>query len=561
MSLRQRERRPSASLLAESLRLLRPFWKMIAIATVLGAIGGLATAWLLATINDALHSQSAMTIAGLASFAALALLSVTGHFVAGVVNGIVGQKVVATLRKQVSARILRTSISAIEHVKAHRLLTILNGDIDKISEFTHHFAGYATALTIVLGCLIYLIHLSPMIFMFSMLVVALGAVLNNWVMMAWLRHFERSRELQDDLQKRYRAIIEGAKELRMNAMRRTRLEQVQIAGAADRIAALNSRAFTQFWIAETISVALLFLIVGAILATRSVLGIDNAAISAFIIVMLFVKGPIEELAGALPVFGQAQVSFRRIVRLSAEFPPSDIARPAQTIEAMTFKHSIALRDVAYAFPKTSDTDRSFKFEASNLVIAKGEITFIVGANGSGKTTLIKLLLGIYEPATGGLYLDGDVIDGDHRDAYRQLISAIFSDYYLFEDIADFDPTIMARARAHLERLDLADKVDINDGVFSTTDLSTGQRKRLAMVHALLDDRPILMFDEWAADQDQTYRGFFYRELLPELRRAGKTLIVVSHDERYFDVADRVVHVAGGRIRSIEAREVDRATSR
>lgn len=552
MSLRLRKGRSSSGLLVETLRLLRPFWRLISVATALGAIGGLATAWLLATINDALHYPSSMTLIGLASFVALTLLSLGGHFIAGVVNGIVGQKIVAALRKEISSRLLRTSISAIEQAKTHRLLTILNGDIDRISEFTHHFAGYATALTIVLGCLIYLAYLSPTMFMLSMFLVMVGAALNHWAMQVWLRYFERSRELEDELQKRYRAITEGAKELRLNAMRRSHLERNQIAGVADRVAALNSTAFARFWVAETTSVALLFLIVGAILSSRSMLHIDNAAISAFIIVMLFAKGPIEELAGALPVFSQAQVSFRRIVQLSSEFPP-EIASLAQAAEATTLKHSIVMHDVAYTFPMANATGRPFSFEVPSLQIQKGEITFIVGANGSGKTTLVKLLLGLYKPASGAIYLDGNAIDVDCREAYRQLFSAIFADYYLFEDLVDPDPATLAKARTYLMRLDLAGKVDVNDGVFSTTDLSTGQQKRLALVHVLLENRPVLMFDEWAADQDQTNRRFFYKELLPELQRSGKTLIVVSHDDRFFDVADRIVRVADGRIQGIEVR--------
>ncbi|MCV9941138.1 cyclic peptide export ABC transporter [Boseaceae bacterium BT-24-1] len=555
--------RSSLSLFAETLRLLHPFWRLIAFATALGAIGGLATAWLLATINDALHTQSSMALAGLAAFAGLALLSVGGHLIAGVTNGIIGQRIVAKLRKEISSRILRAPISAIEQAKAHRLLTILNGDINKIGEFIHHFAGYATAFTVVLGCLLYLIHLSPMMFMLSMLIVLVGAMLNHWAMQAWLHHFERSRELEDDLQKRYRAITEGAKELRLNLARRARVEHGQIAGAADEIAVLNSKAFTLFWIAETLSIALLFVIIGAILATRSVLGIDNAAISGFIIVMLFAKGPVEELAGALPVFSQAQVSFRRIVRLSSEFSRSDITRD-QATKPMSLSYSIALRDVVYSFQKMSDVDSSFMCEVSNLEIRRGEIIFITGANGSGKTTLIKLILGLYKPLMGslhgGLYLDDDIIDDDRRDAYRQLFSAVFSDYYLFEDLMDLDPAALAQARALLRRLDLADKVGIDDGVFSTTDLSTGQRKRLGLVHALLENRPVMMFDEWAAEQDQTYREFFYRELLPELKRSGKTLIIVSHDERYFDIADRIVRVADGRIQAIEPRVASHAAT-
>ena len=79
-----------------------------------------------------------------------------------------------------------------------------------------------------------------------------------------------------------------------------------------------------------------------------------------------------------------------------------------------------------------------------------------------------------------------------------------------------------------------------DGRFSTLDLSTGQRKRLAMVAALLDDKPIYIFDEWAADQDPGFRRYFYEGLLGELKARGKTVLAVTHDDRYFGVADRVV---------------------
>ena len=178
---------------------------------------------------------------------------------------------------------------------------------------------------------------------------------------------------------------------------------------------------------------------------------------------------------------------------------------------------------------------------------RGEILFIVGENGSGKTTLIKLILGLYPPQTGTLFLDGAPVTDETRDAYRQHFSAVFFDYYLFDDLvlpAGADP---AAADAYLETLDLAHKVTIQDGAFSTVDLSAGQRKRLALVQAYLEGRPVLVLDEWAAEQDPTFRRLFYTRLLPDLKREGRTLIVISHDDRYFDAADRVIHLNNGAI--------------
>jgi putative ATP-binding cassette transporter len=145
---------------------------------------------------------------------------------------------------------------------------------------------------------------------------------------------------------------------------------------------------------------------------------------------------------------------------------------------------------------------------------------------------------------------------ERRDDYRQLFTTVFSDFYLFEDLAagpDEEQgeasmqVLPQRALPYLERLEIAHKVSLKNGAFTTTDLSTGQRKRLALVHAYLEGRPVLVFDEWAADQDPTFRHLFYTELLPELRAKGHLLVVISHDDRYFHLADRIITMSAGRI--------------
>ena len=173
--------------------------------------------------------------------------------------------------------------------------------------------------------------------------------------------------------------------------------------------------------------------------------------------------------------------------------------------------------------------------------------FIVGENGCGKTTLIKLLLGLYAPQQGEIRLNGKAVEAQTRDDYRQLFTTIFADYYLFDDVVQGDMKIPQDAEQYLKRLEISHKVSITDGQFSTTDLSTGQRKRLALVNAWLEERPVLVFDEWAADQDPTFRRIFYTELLPDLKRLGKTIIVISHDDRYFDVADQLVRMDSGKV--------------
>ncbi len=220
-------------------------------------------------------------------------------------------------------------------------------------------------------------------------------------------------------------------------------------------------------------------------------------------------------------------------------------------------HSVELRNVTYAFPAKEGRAR-FELGPIDLTIHAGDLLFIVGENGSGKTTLIKLLLGLYAPQRGSVLLDGEKVRPDERDAYRQLFTTIFSDYYLFDDLAY--GSLPEDATPHLERLGIAHKVKVDGDHFTTTDLSTGQRKRLALVQAWLEHRPIIVTDEWAADQDPESRRVVYKELLPEMKR-GKTLIVISHDDRYFHVADWIVRMKDGKILGEDVSLPDTGTDR
>ena len=176
------------------------------------------------------------------------------------------------------------------------------------------------------------------------------------------------------------------------------------------------------------------------------------------------------------------------------------------------------------------------------------LVFIVGGNGSGKSTLAKLIAGLYVPDAGEILLDGILVDDRNRELYRQLFSTVFADFYLFDRLLGLGlQDLDAQAKTYLEQLQLTHKVTIENGKLSTTALSQGQRKRLALLTAYLEDRPIYLFDEWAADQDPFFREIFYQQLLPELKQRGKAVLVISHDDRYFHLADRLLKLDYGQI--------------
>ncbi|POR46288.1 putative ATP-binding cassette transporter [Paraburkholderia eburnea] len=545
---------------AELLRLLRRLWPITALATALGAASGIATAALLALTNRALRDGADAFPALTLAFAALCAVALAGEVISDIGNNIVGQRVIATLRRELSEKIIAAPINQIEQFRPHRLIATLNQDIDTLSAFSFLFSSLAIACATIAGSLVYLFVLSPKLLLIALVAIALGTAAQTFARRAGIRRFGAARDAEDRLQKHYRAITEGAKELRLNAARRDHVYRHELGRTIDTITRLRVRAANVFVSANAFGSLLYFLVIGTILAVQThAPEAQRPVVTGFVLVLLYMKGPIQELVNALPSIGRAQVALQRIAALSARFStpePSLVEAARSTGDASPFAdfNTIELDDVRYRFATPldehdADTGAQHGFELGplSLTIQRGETVFIVGENGSGKTTLIKLLLGLYRPDHGKLRMDGAAVSDAQLDAYRQLYSVVFSDYHLFDTLMPGAAMPGDQARKYLERLQIAHKVAVRDGAFTTTDLSTGQRKRLALVHAWLEARPIIVLDEWAADQDPTFRRIFYREMLPDLKRQGKTLIVVSHDDRYFDAADRIVSIEEGRL--------------
>lgn len=261
---------------------------------------------------------------------------------------------------------------------------------------------------------------------------------------------------------------------------------------------------------------------------------------------LFLIGPIGFLVNFMAIFANANSAAENIERLDQTL--SEAASKTKEHQANllgpVFK-TLELKQVSFHYndPKI---DTPFVMGPVDLKIRKGEMIFITGGNGSGKSTLIKILAGLYYPVSGSLEVNRRQVGPETYDEYRNLISIIFGDFHLFKRLYGVDLGDGKKARRLMEHMEIQDKSQLVSGEFSTIDLSTGQRKRLALVVSLLEDRSIYIFDEWAADQDPQFRRKFYREILPEMKREGKTVIAVTHDDQYFDVADRRLHMVEGR---------------
>jgi putative ATP-binding cassette transporter len=282
------------------------------------------------------------------------------------------------------------------------------------------------------------------------------------------------------------------------------------------------------------------------------LSLSGESLTGYAFAMLYMIGPMWGLLGMVPTLSRGQVALEKIESLGLALDEGSreggaersVSQGAQCVE---FSNAVFSYD-----PKGED-ERSFSLGPLNVMIRTGEVIFIIGGNGSGKSTFVKLLTGLYLPQRGQVTLNGDVIAPTNQDWYRQHFSAVFSDFYLFKKLLGLDPDLVAnQADGWLATLRIRHKVTIQHGEYSTINLSQGQRKRLALVTAMLEDRPFYVFDEWAADQDPQYKEVFYGELLPQLRARGKGVIVVTHDDRYFHLGDRVLKLDEGKIAEASA---------
>ncbi|QTL04747.1 cyclic peptide export ABC transporter [Aquabacter sp. L1I39] len=528
-------------------RLIAPFRTRMALAALAGLVGGAAMAGVLAAVNAALADPT--SFANLALVLGLGGAALAGTLAADLTSTLVGQKLVAELRTHLARLILGAPLRELEQFRGHRLIPILVSDIAIMSEMASVLPPLAVALVVVAGCLAYLALLSPLLFGLTFLVLVIGVVLQLWARVRGVRLYVAARDAEDDLHRHFRTLVEGAKELQLHRGRRQRLLSDGFVATAEHIRALQARAMVILIACRTLGSGLLILLVALVVGLAAHAGGDPGGAETargFVLVLLFMKGPLDQLLNHLPAAGRAHIAWSRIRGVARRF--GALQGPKETARRTTLEPLRELRLEGVAF-QHADAGGGFQLGPLDLSIRAGETVFVAGANGAGKTTLIKLLLGLYVPGAGHVLWNGQPVREGNRDDYRQMFAAVLSDHFLFDGPAEGGA---GRALGLLDRLGLAHKVTLEGTQWSTLDLSTGQRKRLALVDAWLQDRPVMVFDEWAADQDPAFRRLFYEEILPELKLAGRTLIVISHDDRYFAAADRLLMLEGGQLQPLPA---------
>jgi putative pyoverdin transport system ATP-binding/permease protein len=528
--------------------LLRSSWSIVAIAVLTGGVSGACSARLIALINDAVNRNQPSATTLLGSFAALVLVVVITGIISQVSLIHLSQGAIFELQLRLSRKILSSSLRHLEELGASRLLAALTDDIQSVSGAIFVIPFLCIDIAIVIGCLIYLSWLSWPVFlvMLGFLVVAVFSA--QFLISKGDRFIALGREQQDRLFKHFGAITEGIKELKLHQKRRQAFlsQELQSTAAARRryrAAGLNIFAIATNW-----GQFLFFFTIGLLLfGLPQLAAINTSILSGYILTMTYLMLPLRSILEMLPNLSTASVALNKIEALG-------LSLASQSEENSTVQKNLnsswkLLKLVAVTHSYRGEQEKhNFILGPINLVFYPGELVFIVGGNGSGKSTLAKLITGLYFPESGEIKIDNQPINKQNIEWYRQQFSVLFSDFYLFDSLLGLEtPNLDTQVEKYLVQLQLDHKVQVNNGVLSTTSLSQGQRKRLALLTAYLENRPIYLFDEWASDQDPVFKEIFYTQLLPELKNRGKTVLAITHDDRYFHLADRIIKLDYGQV--------------
>lgn len=520
-------------------------------AIVAGVVSGLCNTGLLAVMNRALHGGPAARGKLAVVFIGLCIVVPATRIVSELLLLHLGQQSIYDLRMRMCRRILSVPLLHLERIGSARLHSILTGDILTIAGAVGLMPVLFINVSIFAGCLVYLGFLSWKVLLGVLVFIVAGIAGYQLPVARAMAHFRQSILVRDTLYAGFRALTEGSKELKLHYRRRESFVNQSLHDAAMGHRRLLIQGQTLYTVASSWGQLLAFAVIGLVIFGVPLYapGLASAeTLTGFSLALLFVTAPLQLVMNLVPNLGQADAALRRVEEMGL-----DLTRHAageQTAvppaEGGTWT-SLDLVGVSHAYQRQGE-DRDFVLGPIDLRLEPGELVFLVGGNGSGKTTLAKVLVGLYPPESGHIRFNGEAVADANREQYRQHFSVVFADFFLFERLLGLEShEIDERALHYLTELQIAHKVKVDRGTLSTTDLSQGQRKRLALLTAYLEDRPIYVFDEWAADQDPYFKDVFYLHLLPELKRRGKTIVVISHDDRYYHLGDRVLKLEDGRL--------------
>ena len=504
---------------------------------VMSGLGGVSNAAILAAINAGAQSagNGEVSVSAATLFVVALLLFIkTQHYIL-IATTVEIEAIIHKLRVRLMDEVRHSELLPLDAIGRAAIVAAITKETATLTQATNMvaFAGQGVVLVFFVG--IYIAYLSLLAFAVSVVVICVAGVIFHIKSRQVAAGTREAAEWDNRLFDRLIDLLDGFKEVRLNRSRSDDLfdDVVEVSRKAANIKIRSqSESYKQLVFSQS---AMYLLLASVVFMVPAFSDTKGGSITQVTTALMFVVGVCMGIVQTIPILQAADVASDNIERLEAKLR-AIVGETQLDLEPRSRFDKIEMRDVVFSYMDKS-SEAVFRVGPLNFTLHSGDIVFISGGNGSGKSTFLKLLAGLYEPDSGELLLDGVRVDDTNRDAYRALIAAIFVDYHLFQrlyGIADPGPGEINRL---LTQFRLTDKTRLTGGEFTTLDLSGGQRKRLALIVSLLEKRPILLLDEWTADQDPDFRRKFYDELLPELKQAGETVVVITHDDRYLAELD------------------------
>lgn len=514
---------------------------------LLGILSGMANAIVIFLVTSSLNNEGDMKYLVYYFLTALYVYVVARRTLEVKLLAL-SQLIIRNIRENIFSKLLSANFEEFEDMDSGQVTATMTNDINQIGNIAGVIIVLVTYMITILAALVYLATIS----LFGTLAI-IGVIIATGSLYAYLsniaaKHLDVARDTQNEFLARVEGLIGGFKDLVLHKGKRKEYK-IEASEINSEFQYNNVQAFKAFVNAFMLGESVFIIVLGTTAFGFALFfsEFSKQELASFVVILIYILGPIATIINEIPRAIQIRIAIDRVKRLIKQLPTRTKTKVIEIDNTSKTIESFKAEGISFQY-KESSNGSGFKVGPIDLEVKKGEILFIIGGNGSGKSTLMKLISGLYDLHGGSIKVNEKIMKSSEIGEH---ISAVFTDSYMFKKIYDVDLSQKEeKVSDYLKMLGIDEKVQLVDNAFTTVSLSTGQRKRLHLLRCLLEDKPIYLFDELAADQDPQFRNFFYRTILPKMKAEGKIVIAVTHDDHYFDVADRALKLYHGQIEDI-----------
>lgn len=513
----------------------------------LSMVVGLLTAIIIANVNLAAQAVKTQdpTILSFLVFALLILFFTLAIQKASVSNVTNSQLMIHKFRIRVVSEVFNTNLATLDSIGKVYILQVLGRDAQTISSSLQSLVTLLNSLASILFISIYIAILSFSSFLTLLICCICICLIGYKYLKKCFDDIYLALQSESKIYQLFDDFLSGYKEIKMHSGRAKDIS-LDIVEESRRATDLKSVSMINTLGIFNYLTVLVYIILGLIVYVVPMIFDESSSnLTSIITASIFLLSSFVSLIGIVPTFGQANAAARALLDLEEALRNKRIQddRTEEGNNALSIS-TLRLENVTYKHTNGS-SQNAFQFGPFTYEFNAGEIYFISGKNGSGKTTLMRIISGLYQPTSGSILVNSIPIAQPATFQYRANFATVFSDYFLFQKLYGLYSAPIEQIEYLTSLMKMENKFQIHSGVFSGLKFSSGQRKRIALIIALLENRPILLLDEWAADQDPEFRKFFYLELLPIFKSMGKTIVAITHDDKYFSTADHLLNLVNG----------------